>query len=460
MALFTSIPKKVNLIRTPTSAYFSNSHTAAPSRGESVTTRLEQTQKPVTVGWRSKWKCSYGVMCAAVGCNNYVGTTTGLSFFRLTERHITLPAFSSMKVSLAAQVLSHSVAAGITTLCMISDKLDSEAIHTAKFLEQFNKLFDVFNSRTMAGPNNFSRGITAESNHVSFLKECLQWLETVTPLGKSGVLPCLEGWKMCINSLLQLWEFLENSHSLKFLLTNRLNQDCLDNFFSVMRNRGGHRDNPNSVEFRTGYRAVAINSLFVKSQNTNCIEDIDSFLLKLGNFASSTLSPPVPLPDTNTALPLVSQDLAAVSNMPPNVTPREGNIIVYLAGYVGRKAVLKFKCKDCRALWKKQDESSHSDLYTFINNKQYDDLKVCGGGAVLPKYCICGLHNLQVPLAIHRPKIGLHFMSKVKDASSISSVTCSNIVYVHIGAILYGAIVLYCQDSPSSSGTKQANTAP
>ena len=126
-----------------------------------------------------------------------------------------------------------------------------------------------------------------------------------------------------------------------------------------MRNRGGHRDNPNSVEFRTDYRAVAIDSLFVKSQNTNCIEDIDSFLLKLGNFASSTPSPPVPLPDTNTALPLVSQDLAAVSNMPPNVTPREGNIIVYLAGYVGRKAVFKFKCK-----------------------------------AVLPKYCICGLHNL------------------------------------------------------------------
>ena len=108
---------------------------------------------------------------------------------------------------------------------------------------------------------------------------------------------------MCINSLLQLWEFLENSHSLKFLLTNRLNQDCLGNFFSVMRNRGGHRDNPNYVEFRTDYRAVAIDSLFVKSQNTNCIEDIDSFLLKLGNFASSTPLSPVPLPDTNTVLP-------------------------------------------------------------------------------------------------------------------------------------------------------------
>ena len=205
----------------------------------------------------------------------------------------------------------------------------------------------------------------------------------------------------------------------------------------MIRSRGGHRDNPNSVEFRADYRAVAIDSLFVKSQNTNCIEDIDTFLLKLENFASSTPSPPVPLPDTNTALPLVSQDLAAVSNMPPNVTPQEGNIIVYLAGYVGRKAVLKFKCKDCRALWKKHDESSHSDLYTFINNKQYDDLTVGGGGGggggggtVLVDFITCmeSVFREQVPLAIHRPKIGLHLMLKVKDASSISSVTCSNIV--------------------------------
>ena len=90
-----------------------------------------------------------------------------------------------------------------------------------------------------------------------------------------------------------------------------------------------------------------------------------------------------------------------------------------------------------------------------------------GGGPFYPSTvlvdsitCLESVFREQVPLAIHRPKIGIHFMSKVKDASSISSVTCSNIVYVHIGAILYGAIVLYCQNSPSSSGTKQANTAP
>ena len=50
-----------------------------------------------------------------------------------------------------------------------------------------------------------------------------------------------------------------------------------------------------------------------------------------------------------------------------------GNIIVYLAGHVGRKAVLKLKCKDCTDVWNKHDEASRSALYTFINNKQYDD---------------------------------------------------------------------------------------
>ena len=232
----------------------------------------------------------------------------------------------------------------------------------------------------------------------------------------------------------------------------------------MIRSRGGHRDNPNSVEFRADYRAVAIDSLFMKSQNTNCIEDFDSFLLKLGNFASSTLSPPIPLPDTNTALPLVSQDLAAVSNMPPNVTPQEGNIIVYLAGYVGRKAVLKFKCKDCRALWKKHDESSHSDLYTFIN-KQYDDLTVGGGGGggggglfypstVLVDFITC-LESPCHPQAKNRPSFHVQGEGCLQHFQRNMFEHC-----VHIGAILYGAIVLYCQDSPSSSGTKQANTAP
>ena len=40
---------------------------------------------------------------------------------KLTDRHITLPPFGAMRVNLAAQGLSHSVAAGINTLCSLKE---------------------------------------------------------------------------------------------------------------------------------------------------------------------------------------------------------------------------------------------------------------------------------------------------------------------------------------------------
>ena len=53
-----------------------------------------------------------------------------------------------MRVNLAAQVLSHSVAAGISFLVTCKE-LPEEAIHTAHFVEHFDNLFNTFNSRSL-----------------------------------------------------------------------------------------------------------------------------------------------------------------------------------------------------------------------------------------------------------------------------------------------------------------------
>ena len=52
---------------------------------------------------------------------------------RLTKKHLELPPFAAMRVCLAAQVLSHTVAAGI---CTYSDmgKMPDEALHTAELI--------------------------------------------------------------------------------------------------------------------------------------------------------------------------------------------------------------------------------------------------------------------------------------------------------------------------------------
>ena len=109
-------------------------------------------------------------------------------------------------------------------------------------------------------------------------------------------------------------------------------------------------------------------------------------------------------------------------------------------------------------MWKKHDEASHSALYTFIINKQYGDLTVGGGGgAVLPKYCIGGLHHLP-EICVQGASSHCHPQAKNRPSFHVAGEGCLQHFQrnmfdhcVHIGAILYGAIVLYCQDSPFSS---------
>ncbi|KAK0151073.1 hypothetical protein N1851_007764 [Merluccius polli] len=64
---------------------------------------------------------------------------------KLTERHISLPAFSKMRVSLATQVFSHTVSAGISAMVSLK-RLPAEANDTGEFIAKINRLFDVLNS--------------------------------------------------------------------------------------------------------------------------------------------------------------------------------------------------------------------------------------------------------------------------------------------------------------------------
>ena len=64
---------------------------------------------------------------------------------KLTDKHITVPPFSTMWVNLAAPTLNHSVAAGINTLYVLKCLLD-DASATEEFIETFDQFFKAFNS--------------------------------------------------------------------------------------------------------------------------------------------------------------------------------------------------------------------------------------------------------------------------------------------------------------------------
>jgi len=71
---------------------------------------------------------------------------------KLTDSHINPNNFEKMKVKYAAQVLSHSVSAGINTYVTLGF-LPAAAIFTADFIRIFDKLFDILNSSKFYSSN-------------------------------------------------------------------------------------------------------------------------------------------------------------------------------------------------------------------------------------------------------------------------------------------------------------------
>ena len=75
---------------------------------------------------------------------------------KLTSKHINVPPFKTMSVKLATQVLSHTVAASISTLCDLGKWPEDEIVSakaTAQFIDNMDSLFNVFNSKSMKDPH-------------------------------------------------------------------------------------------------------------------------------------------------------------------------------------------------------------------------------------------------------------------------------------------------------------------
>ena len=60
---------------------------------------------------------------------------------------------------------------------------------------------------------------------------------------------------LTINSIICLFNDLNDKYDCNYLPLNHCNQDAVENFFSRIRCRGGNRDNPSVAEFLSDYRA-------------------------------------------------------------------------------------------------------------------------------------------------------------------------------------------------------------
>lgn len=79
-------------------------------------------------------------------------------------------------------------------------------------------------------------------------------------------------------SLLGLYEMLRTNYNLEYIMTQRLNQDCLEHFFGCIRQISGAQDHPDAVNFKyrlkkllLGRETVLVNNKPNSSTNNeNC----------------------------------------------------------------------------------------------------------------------------------------------------------------------------------------------
>ncbi len=311
-------------------------------------------------------KATWGVI------ENYYKTDVQQTFRltpKLTDRHIYLPPFSKMKVKWAAQVISRSLAAALETHKTV---LGSDAEGTAEFLAKFNDIFDAVNSSNLYSMKKLCSALSDRSGHIDFLQQSKQWIASLKVVAGSdditSSVKCLHGWQLTLNCILQLWPVLRDEHNFTFLCTRRLNQDPLEQFFSVIRQRGGKCQNPTPLNFSRIYKSVTCQKLLKPVQTGNCEMNVTQIL--------GTLSA-CKIPANKKVVKKVAKSNASINGLQiipainqwnaEKVKRLQDNALHYVCGYVLRKIRKWHECTACdKILLGGNGYAKHNETFTML----------------------------------------------------------------------------------------------
>ena len=135
---------------------------------------------------------------------------------KLKPIHINPGQYQKMKVSIAAQVLSHSTASALK-LCVERQVMPSAALTTAWFLECINFWFDSLNARN--GPASLFASSAKKIEHLRFIVKLFLDLHFDR---RDCWKPIQAGVRLSKQTVLCLYDDLVVNGQYKFLMTGRM----------------------------------------------------------------------------------------------------------------------------------------------------------------------------------------------------------------------------------------------
>ena len=274
-----------------------------------------------------------------------------------------------MKVSVAAQTLSASVAAAITFLRNIQVKNFMGSKATSDFILLMNNLFDILNSKSKFG-KQYKAPINLENyaNIEKYLQDGIKFLKTIKTLDGVAVVngprkTFIQGFAISADSILAISKELLQRASMpyKYVLTYRFSQDALEMFFSKIRSRLGWNNNPNALQFKYALRSLLLRNNIECPTTANCVP---------------TAKEQSDLPDQSDQQ---FQD-TQISEMLQTSNVWRYDVLFYISGYIAKKLLKNIKCPECAEALYQPADVAHDHQYhhsiTLLSCKCYGKLLV------------------------------------------------------------------------------------
>ena len=266
-----------------------------------------------------------------------------------------------MKVAVAAQTMSNSVAAGIMYLKNLNLPNFQKSQETAEFISSINNLFDILNSKSKFG-KNYKSPITL--NNIDEVQDYVnQTIHNLTNLvDKDGIKlvkgprkTFIVGFALSSKSILSLAKCLlqRDYNTFDYLLTYRFSQDQLEMFFSKIRSRLGWNNNPNAIQFKWALRALLQKNEVAPSKSANSVVDEE----KLNEDQDAV--------DDKVSLFLKSSNIW------------RDDVLEYIGGYIANKVSSCIKCPECASalsLGTNDNDCTNCLDHTYFNSSPKSSL--------------------------------------------------------------------------------------
>ncbi|KAH6947068.1 hypothetical protein HPB50_016987 [Hyalomma asiaticum] len=277
---------------------------------------------------------------------------------KLTYAHVNPTNTLKMRVKLATQVYSRSVAKGLEYYSSRSVPRLYDVKATVDFTMRMNNLFDALNRQTP------KEGLKPGCKDFAVLESSLKWLNEWEQMVVDGKIlntsfltqSTAEGFRVTIMSALGLSNYLLNECGFRYVLTGKMNQDVLERFFGIIRQAGGQNDHPTMPTFLQLYNMLSIYSLIKPPKFGNCQTEVgqEAPCLTLSDLTSAFKDEShkeTKLQELRKKLDgYIGEELEWESICDHSYASAEvvDCIVYYVSGFVCRKMLKNTKCDACK----------------------------------------------------------------------------------------------------------------